>query len=290
MYQFAPEARKALEAMPLPIAYYQRVGDGIVAILVSDGLCMMMGADRDDLISLLYGGLFERIHPDDAGRIARIVREFANRLCNYDVIYRGKYNQNDDYHYIHSIGRFQPTSDGTELALFAYTDISESQSDSNVLVENYTLFQKDQFYSDSITGLPNINFSHEFSDEKVARIRKCGHTAALVYLDVKGLRSYNNQYGYERGDDLLRLIADVLKDEFPNALIVRGADDHFIVITEYSNEGTLSATIESINRKVKTGCLWQYNGRSGRHLPVRWHDGNSYRYRACKARPKGHRE
>ena len=101
MYQFAPEARKALEAMPLPIAYYQRVGDGIVAILVSDGLCRMMGADRDDLISLLNGGLFERIHPDDAGRIARIVREFANRLCNYDVIYRGKYNQNDDYHYIH---------------------------------------------------------------------------------------------------------------------------------------------------------------------------------------------
>ena len=78
------------------------MGDGIVAILVSDGLCMMMGADRDDLISLLNGGLFERIHPDDAGRIARIVREFANRLCNYDVIYRGKYNQNDDYHYIHA--------------------------------------------------------------------------------------------------------------------------------------------------------------------------------------------
>lgn len=54
MYQFAPEARKALEAMPLPIAYYQRVGDGIVAILVSDGLCMMMGADRDDLIPSCY--------------------------------------------------------------------------------------------------------------------------------------------------------------------------------------------------------------------------------------------
>ena len=254
MYQFPPDARKALEAMPLPIAYYQRDGDRIVAILVSDGLCKMMGAERDDLISLLNSGLLERIHPDDAGRIARIIREFADHLCGYDVIYRGKYSQNDDYHYVHSIGRFQATPDGSELAIFAYTDISESQSDSNVLVENYTLFQKDQFYSDSTTGLPNINYLHEFADEKVAKIRSYGKTAALIYFDVKGLHSYNNQYGYERGDDLLRLISDVLKDEFPQALIVRGTDDHFIVVTEYRSMEALTGKIESANKKVKTGA------------------------------------
>lgn len=252
MYQFPPDARKALEAMPLPIAYYQKDGDRIVAILVSDGLCKMMGAERDDLISLLNSGLLERIHPDDAGRIARIIREFADHLCGYDVIYRGKYSQNDDYHYVHSIGRFQATPDGSELAIFAYTDMSESQNDSNVLVENYTLFQKDQFYSDSTTGLPNINYLHEFADEKVAKIRSYGKTAALIYFDVKGLHSYNNQYGYERGDDLLRLISDILKDEFPNALIVRGVDDHFILLTEYES---IPAKIDSVNQKVKTGAF-----------------------------------
>ena len=254
MYQFPAEARKALEAMPLPIAYYQGKGDGIIALLVSDGLCKMMGADRENLISLLNSSLLERIHPDDVGRIARIIREFANHLCGYDVIYRGKYSQNDDYHYIHSIGRFQAAPDGTELAIFAYTDMSESQSESNVLVENYTLFQKDQFYSDSVTGLPNINYIHEFADEKVSKIRACERTAALVYFDVKGLRSYNNQYGYERGDELLRLIADVLKDEYPNALLGRGADDHFILITDLTSAETLSAKVESINQKVKTGA------------------------------------
>lgn len=149
MYQFPPDARKALEAMPLPIAYYQKDGDRIVAILVSDGLCKMMGAERDKLINHLNSGLLDRVHPDDAGRIARIIREFSNHLCGYDVIYRGKYSQNDDYHYIHSIGHFQTAPDGTELAIFAYTDMSDSQSESNMLVENYTLFQKDQFYSDS---------------------------------------------------------------------------------------------------------------------------------------------
>ena len=252
MYQFPPDARKALEAMPLPIAYYQKDGDRIVAILVSNGLCKMMGAERDKLINHLNSGLLDRVHPDDAGRIARIIREFSNHLCGYDVIYRGKYSQNDDYHYIHSIGHFQTAPDGTELAIFAYTDMSDSQSESNMLVENYTLFQKDQFYSDSVTGLPNINYVHEFADEKVNKIRACGHPVALIYFDIRGLRSYNNQYGYEKGDELLHLVSDVLKDEFPNALLGRGADDHFIVITEYEN---IPAKIESANQKVKTGAF-----------------------------------
>ena len=252
MYQFPPDARKALEAMPLPIAYYQKDGDRIVAILVSDGLCKMMGAERDKVINHLNSGLLDRVHPDDAGRIARIIREFSNHLCGYDVIYRGKYSQNDDYHYIHSIGHFQTAPDGTELAIFAYTDMSDSQSESNMLVENYTLFQKDQFYSDSVTGLPNINYVHEFADEKVNKIRACGHPVALIYFDIRGLRSYNNQYGYEKGDELLHLVSDVLKDEFPNALLGRGADDHFIVITEYEN---IPAKIESANQKVKTGAF-----------------------------------
>ena len=260
MFQFQEEVRKALEIMPVPLAYYQRDGGRIVATLVSDGLCRMMSADRETLLGLLNGNLFERVHPDDAGRLARVVREFANRLCGYDVIYRGKYDPAGDYHYIHSIGRFQETPDGSALAVVVYTDISASQSESSLLVENYALFQKDHFYSDPLTGLPNGNFLHKFADAKVDKIRAGGKAAALLYFDVRGLRSYNSQYGYARGDDLLRLIADVLKDEFPSGMIARGADDHFIVITEYRDAERLAQRIESANRKVRSGAFGNTTG------------------------------
>ncbi len=256
MFTFPPEARKILESMPVPLAYFARdERNRIRVVLVSDGLCSMMSADRAQLIDLLNGSLFDRVHPDDAGRLARIVKEFAAHLCGYDVIYRGKYRSDGDYHYIHSIGRFHPTEDGSDLAVFFYTDISESQSESNVLLENYQLFQKDQFYTDPVTDLPNGNFLHEFADDRVAKIHGADKTAALLYFDVRGLRSYNNQYGYARGDDLLRLIADVLKDEFPGALIARGADDHFIIVTEYRDTGCLTSRIEQVNAKVKSGAF-----------------------------------
>ena len=121
MYSFSSEVRKALEAMPVPLAYYTRDDKGHIEVaLVSDGLCQMMDADRERLTALLNGSLFDRVHPDDVDRLVRTVREFAARLCGYDVIYRGKYNPDDDYHYIHSIGRFQPTPDGSDLAVFVY--------------------------------------------------------------------------------------------------------------------------------------------------------------------------
>ena len=255
MYSFSPEARKALEAMPVPLAYYTRDDkDHIEVVLVSDGLCQMMDADREKLTALLNGSLFDRVHPDDVDRLMRTAREFAARLCGYDVIYRGKYNPDDDYHYVHSIGRFQPTPDGSDLAVFVYADISESQSESKMLVESYEILRKDHFYMDSLTGLPNTNYVHEYAEDRVERIQKNGREAAVLYFDVRGLRAYNGQYGYEQGDALLRLVADVLKGEFPGAIVSRGSQDHFIVITDYSDVDALIARVESANGKIKAGA------------------------------------
>jgi GGDEF domain-containing protein len=47
------------------------------------------------------------------------------------------------------------------------------------------------------------------------------------------MASYNIEYGYAKGDELLRLVADTIKEEFPDALVCRGESDHFIVIDSY---------------------------------------------------------
>ena len=288
MYTFPTEARSALEAMPVPLAYYQWDGAGqIVATLVSDGLCRMMNADRDKLTSLLNGSLFDRIHPDDVERVARITGEFARHLCGYDVIYRGKYDPDGDYHYIHSVGSFQPTPDGGDLALIVYTDISDAQGESQLLVENYELFQKDHFYTDPVTGLPNGNYLHEFADERVKRLRDGNRQAALFHFDVRGMRAYNAQYGYAKGDDLLRLVADVLKDQFPGAMIARSAEDHFVVITDSGDFQDLAGTIESANARIKSGA---FGNTLGIQAGVCLYDGQTDTSLAMERARIAHRE
>ena len=50
MYQFSEELRKQYESMTTPLAYYQAVDEGLVALLVTDGLCAMMGLEREKLM------------------------------------------------------------------------------------------------------------------------------------------------------------------------------------------------------------------------------------------------
>jgi len=54
--------------------------------------------------------MFDRVHPDDAGRVVRAVREFAARVSGYNVVCRGSYRVRA-YPCIHSVGRYQVTPD-----------------------------------------------------------------------------------------------------------------------------------------------------------------------------------
>ena len=250
-YTFSAALRQAYEALPIPVAYYQEIDGKAMALLVSDGLCKLMKADREHLIELLNSSLLDRVHPDDMGRLARSVTMFARRQCGYDLVYRGKYAPDEDWRYIHSMGSWQIMPDGTELAVFFYADISDSAGERGRLAESYALFQKDHFYNDPLTGLPNINFMREFADQKVELIRRQGLTPALVYFDVNGLRSYNSQYGYAEGDALLKLVTEAIQAGFEGALVTRGADDHFIVVAGMCDRAQLANRVRYVNEYVR---------------------------------------
>lgn len=262
MKEITAENRRFFEILPVPMALYRKIDGKITAVLVTDGLCKMMKARREQLLSVLNNSLFERVHPDDAPRLARIVDEFSNHLCGYDVIYRSKYDLDGDYHLVHSIGRFveKENDDDIETAVFVYTDISESESESRLLLESYKMFRNDHFYSDPITGLPNLNFLMEFKENIYNKAIVTNKKPALCYFDVRGLRFYNSQYGFSSGDDLLRLIADVLKTEFSDAFIVRGVDDHFVMITNFTGDTRFTKKMKTVNEKIKAGAFGNSSG------------------------------
>ena len=247
--------RTFFKSMTIPMAIYQKIDGKITAVMVTQGLCNMMHADNDKLLDILNNHLLERVHPDDMARLSRNISEFSRHLCGYDVIYRSKYETNDDYHYIHSIGKFMPDIDGRETALFTYADVSESESESHLLIESYKMFQNDHFYSDPVTGLPNLNYLFEFKNDILEKVKAYSKSPALFYFDVNGLRFYNNQYGFSQGDELLRLITNVLKSEFPKAFLNRGADDHFVMITDMTDDKQVSDKLKTINEKIKAGAF-----------------------------------
>lgn len=259
MYQFPASLKKAYESSPLSFVYYQNLDDRAVPVLVSDGFCRNVGMSRERVLDWLGTGLFERIHPDDADIVSQISDDFLHQRSSYDILFRCRMDTtrpdpktgDDRYAPIHALGKWQTMPDGMELAVIAYANLSATPKVGREKIEVYSLLQRDCFYTDPLTGLPNTNYLHEFGDEKVGILRKDGKTPYVVFSDAYSMQSYNNQYGFKTGNHLLSIIADTLVGQFPEAFVMRGSGDHFIMILCLDNQEELERRLQESNAIIR---------------------------------------
>lgn len=262
MYEFPIEMRKAYEASALSFVYYQNVDGKAVPVLASGGFIKKTGADRETVLEWLATGMFERMHPDDVGLVCKVSKDFLAKEGPYDVVFRCRIG--DDYQLIHGLGGWQTMPGGEELAVIGYANVSQTRKTLAKIAEEYDVFSRDRFYNDSLTRLPNLNYLHEFGDERARVIKSEGHTPTVVFSDVFSMQSYNSQYGIKRGDDLLRLVAQSLREQFPEALLVRGANDHFIMVTEVEDLQAVAERIELADKRIRREAYGNTSGiRSG---------------------------
>ena len=257
-YEFPPELKIAYESSPLSFVYYQNINDKAVPVLASEGFCRNTGMPRERVLDWLQGEMFERMHRDDVGIVSQVSDDFLHQRSPYDIIFRCKLDTpgkdasgKDTYAIIHGIGKWQTMPDGMQLAVITYSNLTLSQENNIQEFEAYMRRRQDSFYTDGLTGLPNTKYLEDFGEEKIEIIRSEQKIPNVVYVDIYSMQSYNNQYGYQEGDNLIRLTAEVLTRYFPNALVVRDSDDHFILITDIESPEKLEKQLYKVNRFIR---------------------------------------
>lgn len=102
------------------------------------------------------------------------------------------------------------------------------------------LLSNDTFQAefDELTGLPTMMYFRRYAASYVHEAERTGHTAYLVYFNLKNFSSYNERYGFEEGDKLLRLVALSITDEFPGFMLSRFAEDHFFLVCQSNDVET----------------------------------------------------
>lgn len=107
--------------------------------------------------------------------------------------------------------------------------------------------------SNPLTGLPgNLAIEHELN-QRLAR----GERLACCYIDIDNFKAFNDHYGFERGDECIRLVSDVLieaVEQSGNAQDFLGhiGGDDFIVVTDNERvETLLDFVIERFDKRVK---------------------------------------
>lgn len=250
LYTFSPEIREAYERLKFPFTVYQFIDGESFVLLVSDGYCAMKEIDRDAVPlyqpKRFYGG----VHPEEFGRVTEMEEKFIREQSDWNVIYRSKNLADGTYHEIHAVGAFYTMEDGSKLAFITYRDLSRENPEKSISYT--TTAQMERCFIDPVTRLPNIECYHKFADEAMMKMFAAGRAAACIYIDVDGMRFYNEEYGFEEGNRLLRLIADAFRAGFEGALITRVGDDHFALITVWDDQTCekLAAAIKRIGQRA----------------------------------------
>ena len=152
----------------------------------------------------------------------------------------------------------KPAPGGTESSDDEIEKLAARIQDMQEGLTVYERLQKDQYYTDAVTGIPNLNFLRQFADDRINMLRASQAEPAVFYFDIRSMVSYNTEYGYSRGDELLRLTARTIRDAFPDTLTARGEGDHFIAIAGY--EAGVEETIGQINETVKKEAYGRSTG------------------------------
>jgi len=85
--------------------------------------------------------------------------------------------------------------------------------------------------TDSLTGLYNHRSLHDILDREIQRSVMNGRPLAIVMMDVDGFKLFNDTYGHQEGDRLLKQVADVLRSRFDDNVVVgRCGGDEFMAV------------------------------------------------------------
>ena len=110
------------------------------------------------------------------------------------------------------------------------TSIYDYTKDVMVFVRDITHTESRNY--DRLTGL--LTMSHLLSKMKdslalASEEGKEDH-GTLIYYDFGQFKFFNLQYGVLEGDTVLKKFAEILRKEYPEALLSRFSDDHFVVL------------------------------------------------------------
>jgi diguanylate cyclase (GGDEF)-like protein/PAS domain S-box-containing protein len=86
---------------------------------------------------------------------------------------------------------------------------------------------------DPLTGLPNRNMLLDRLEMRLARSRRFHDTVAVLFCDLDHFKMVNDRLGHHRGDRLLLLVAERLRQQLrPDDTVSRFGGDEYVILCE----------------------------------------------------------
>ncbi|MCR5185245.1 MAG: GGDEF domain-containing phosphodiesterase [Bacilli bacterium] len=101
---------------------------------------------------------------------------------------------------------------------------------------------------DTLTNLYSFEYFvtliTKMADESFVKLDKW----IYLFLDITSFKIFNDQKGFAEGNAFLKAVGDILIREFPETLISRQSDDHFVLFTANEN---IESRLERVNSLIE---------------------------------------
>lgn len=105
---------------------------------------------------------------------------------------------------------------------------------------------------DPLTGLPGRALLLDRLDQALVRSRVRGTLTTVVLVDVQRLADFNEENGFDRGDELLAMLASRFREGLSDDhTVARYGGDEFAIVAEHPN-----GSGEQIAEKARTVASW----------------------------------
>jgi two-component system chemotaxis family response regulator WspR len=107
--------------------------------------------------------------------------------------------------------------------------------------------------SDGLTGLSNRRYFDEYLGAEWRRAQREQSQLALLMIDVDSFKAFNDTYGHVAGDDVLRRVAAVIRDNCarPADLPARFGGEEFAMILPSTSPGGARLLAEKARRAIE---------------------------------------
>jgi diguanylate cyclase (GGDEF)-like protein len=107
---------------------------------------------------------------------------------------------------------------------------------------------------DSLTGLLNRRSFRAKLDRYVSFSARYGGQGAVMIIDIDGLKEVNDKLGHQPGDNLIRRVADVLRERVRETdIVARLSGDEFAVLVPQTDTGGALQLGEDLRAEVAEG-------------------------------------
>lgn len=104
---------------------------------------------------------------------------------------------------------------------------------------------------DVLTGLYNRRFVDEVFDHEVARCRRNNESLSVLMIDVDHFKRFNDSFGHDAGDVVLRAVGALLKEHFRKTdLPCRLGGEEFLVIMPECSDAAAFKVAEQLRLKI----------------------------------------